>query len=252
VLNPLFDNYRPAADLLRDRVILVTGAGAGIGRAVALGLARHGATVILLGKTIARLESVYDAIIAGGCPQPAIYPLHLGGATANDYEDLAARLETEFGHLDGLLHNAGILGQRRSIADTTPTSWSEVLQVNLTAPFLLTRACLPLLTRSEDASIVFTSSGVGRRGRAHWGAYAVSKFGIEGLMQVLADELEGIANIRVNSFNPGATNTAMRRQAYPAEKPDNNPQPEALLPAYLYLLGPDSRGTNGQALSARG
>jgi NAD(P)-dependent dehydrogenase (short-subunit alcohol dehydrogenase family) len=244
-------SYVPPENLLQDRVILVTGAGDGIGKAASLSFANHGATVILAGKTIAKLEAVYDAIVAAGNPQPAIYPIHFGGAVFKDYEDMAIRLDEEFGRLDGLLHNAAILGPRNPIAQVDPDKWQEVLQINLNAPFMLTRSLLPLLDASPDASIIFTSSAVGRRGRAYWGPYAVSKFGIEGLMQVLADEVEATSNIRVNSLNPGATDTAMRRQAYPAENPESNPVPSELMPAYLYLMGPDSAGVHGQALSAQ-
>jgi NAD(P)-dependent dehydrogenase (short-subunit alcohol dehydrogenase family) len=244
-------DYQPASNLLRDRVILITGAGDGIGRAAALSCAAHGATVILLGKTIDKLEAVYDEIEQSGGPQPAIYPLKLGGATWPDYETMRDALTTEFGKLDGLLHNAGILGQRKSILDSTEADWNEVLQVNLTSNFLLTKAMLPLLQKSNDASIVFTSSGVGRKGRAYWGAYAVSKFGIEGLSQTLADELDTTTHIRVNCINPGATNTAMRRIAYPAENPAVNPFPEQIMPTYLYLLGADSKGVTGQSFDAQ-
>jgi NAD(P)-dependent dehydrogenase (short-subunit alcohol dehydrogenase family) len=244
-------HYQPASDLLRERVILVTGAGDGIGRAAALACAAHGATVILLGKTIEKLTAVYDEIERAGGPMPAIYPLKLGGATLDDYDTLRETVETEFGRLDGVLHNAGVLGQRKNILDTTEADWSEVLRVNLTSNFLLTKALLPLLQKSPDASIVFTSSGVGRKGRAYWGAYAVSKFGIEGLAQVLADELDSVTNIRVNCINPGATNTSMRRMAYPAENPAVNPLPEQLMPNYLYLLGPDSKGVTGQSFDAQ-
>ncbi len=244
-------DYQPHSDLLRDRVILVTGAGDGIGRAAAMSYAAHGATVVLLGKTIEKLEAVYDAIEAAGGPQPAIYPLHLGGAVMKDYNDLHDTLEKEFGRLDGLLHNAGLLGQRRDIAQTTVESWEEVLQVNVNAEFMMTKALLPLLLKSDDASLIFTSSSVGRKGRAFWGAYAVSKFATEGLMQVLADELENTSNVRVNSLNPGATNTSMRRSAYPAEEPGSNPEPEAIMATYLYLMGPDSKGVTGQQFDAQ-
>ena len=245
------DNYHPANDLLQGRVILVTGAGDGIGKAASISYARHGATVILAGKTIPKLEAVYDQIVAEGGPLPAIYPIHFGGAVYKDYEDMAVRLDEELGRLDGLLNNAGILGPRTPIDSTKPDSWMEVMQINLNAPFMLTKALMPLMMKSDDASIIFTSSGVGREGRAFWGAYAVSKFGIEGLMQVLADEVEATSNIRVNSLNPGATDTAMRRQAYPAEDPTTNPRPADIMPAYLYLMGPDSKGVHGQALDAQ-
>lgn len=244
-------NYTAAPDLLKQRVILVTGAGDGIGRAAAIACASHGATVILLGKTIKKLEAVYDEIETAEYPQPAIYPMKLGGATAQDYETLATTIENEFGRLDGLLHNAGILGQRKSILDSSAADWNEVLNVNLTSNFLLTKALLPLLLKSDDASIVFTSSSVGRKGRAYWGAYAVSKFGVEGLAQVLADELDTTTNVRVNCINPGATNTAMRRVAYPAELPSVNPFPEQIMTPYLYLLGGDSKGVTGQSFDAQ-
>jgi NAD(P)-dependent dehydrogenase (short-subunit alcohol dehydrogenase family) len=244
-------NYTAAPDLLNNRVILVTGAGDGIGRAAALAFAAHGATVILLGKTIAKLEAVYDEIEDAGFPQAAIYPLKLGGAKPEDYEALAETLETEFGRLDGLLHNAGILGERKNIRDTKAADWNDVINVNLTSNFLLTKALLPLLQKSEDASIVFTTSSVGRKGRAFWGAYAVSKFGVEGLAQVLADELDSTTNIRVNCINPGATNTAMRRVAYPAEYPGVNPFPEQIMPAYLYLMGKESKGVTGKSFNAQ-
>ena len=244
-------NYTAAPDLLRNRIILVTGAGDGIGRAAAIAFAAHGATVILLGKTIAKLEAVYDEIEDAGYPQPAIYPMKLGGANADDYAALHDTIETEFGRLDGLLHNAGALGQRKSIQDTTDADWNEVLNVNLTSNFMLTKALLPLLKKSEDASIVFTSSGVGRNGRAFWGAYAVSKFGVEGLAQVLADELDTTTNIRVNCINPGPANTAMRRIAYPAELPSVNPLPEQIMATYLYLFGGDSKGVTGKSFDAQ-
>jgi len=250
-LNHIAQHYQAASDVLKNRIILVTGAGDGIGVAVAKACAAHGATVILLGKTIAKLEAVYDAIEAAGHPQAAIYPLDLRGATEDDYEQLATTIEENFGKLDGLLHNAGILGEKKPIAQISAKNWNEVLQVNLTSNFLLTKALLPLLDKSEDASIVFTSSGVGRKSRAYWGTYAVSKFATEGLMQTLADELENTTSIRVNSINPGATNTAMRRNAYPGEHPNSNPSPDNITAAYLYLLGPDSKGVTGQALDAQ-
>lgn len=244
-------NYQAPEDCLANKVILVTGAGDGIGREAALSYARYGATVILLSKTVTKLEEIYDLIEAEKLPQAAIYPLHLRGASYKDYEDLAATIEREFGRLDGLLHNASVLGQHRSIEQTSVESWEEVLQVNLTAPFMMTKALMPLLAKSPSASIILTSSSVGRKARAYWGAYAVSKFGCEGLMQILADETFDLHNIRVNSLNPGATNTAMRRAAYPAENPANNPDPAAIMAGYLYLMSDDSAQVNGQQLNAR-
>ena len=247
----MFD-YQAPADLLKDRVIMVTGAGDGIGRAAALAYARHGATVILLGRTISKLEKVYDEIEAAGGPQPAIIPLNLEGAVAQDYATVADSIEENFGRLDGLLHNASILGQRTPIAQFEPEVWQQVMQVNVNGTFLLTQAMIPLLLKSEDASIIFTSSGVGRKARAYWGAYAVSKFATEGLMQLVADELDTpSSSVRANSVNPGATRTSMRAYAYPAENPFDNPTPEDIMPVYLYLMGPDSKGVTGQAFDAQ-
>lgn len=243
--------YSARPDLLKDRVILVTGAGRGIGAAAARTFAAHGATVILLGKTIEHLEEVYDQIEAAGGPQPAIFPFNLETAQPHQYDDLAATIEREFGHLDGLLHNAAILGPRTPIEQYSGENFMRVMQVNVNAVFMLTSVLLPLLKLSNDASVVFTSSSVGRKGRAYWGAYAVSKFADEGLMQVLAEEVDGTSAVRANSINPGATRTSMRTQAYPGENPSVNPTPEEIMPLYLYLMGPDSAGVNGQAFDAQ-
>jgi NAD(P)-dependent dehydrogenase (short-subunit alcohol dehydrogenase family) len=244
-------NYRAADDLMAGRIILVTGAGDGIGRTAATCCAAHGATVVLLGRTGSKLEAVYDEIEAAGHPQPAIFEVDMLTATAEDYSALAEAIDAEFGRLDGLLHNASILGERSPLARYKAQLWEDVLKVNVTAELLLTQALLPLLEAAPSASIVFTSSGVGRKGRAYWGAYAVSKFATEGMMQVLADELENTTRIRVNSLNPGATRTRMRAAAYPAEDPGTLKTPEDIMPAYLYLLGPDSEGVTGQAFDAR-
>ena len=243
--------YRAPPDLLGGRRILVTGAGDGIGRAASLSFATHGATVILLGRTQSKLETVYDEIVAAGAPEPAIHCLDLHSAGEGDYVALAETLDRELGSLHGLLHNAALLGPRTPIESYSAERWQEVIQVNLTAGFLLTKAVLPVMRAVPDASILFTSSGVGRRGRAYWGAYAVSKFGVEGLAQVLADELVNTSGIRVNCINPGATRTAMRREAYPAEAPTTNPSPAQIMAAYLYLMGPDSVGVTGQSLDAQ-
>lgn len=246
----MFD-YQAPKGLLNERIILVTGAGSGIGRAAALSFAEHGATVILLGRTEEKLEAVYDEIEAAGYPQPALIPFNLETASEEDYDNLAATLEQEFGRLDGLLNNASLLGLRTPLEDYEPSVWQQVMQVNVNSAFMLTQALLSLTEASADASIVFTSSSVGRKGRAYWGAYAVSKFATEGMMQVLADELEHLGNIRVNCINPGATRTNMRAAAYPGENPSSNPAAEEIMPVYLYLMGGDSKGTNGQSLDAQ-
>lgn len=243
---PDLTDYTPASDLLSQRTILVTGAGDGIGRAVSIALARHGATVVLLGRTIRKLEAVYDTIEKAGGPQPAIYPMNLEGATPHDYVELAIKLGEEFGVLDGLLHNAAELRSLSRIDDYDIELWYKVMQVNLNAPFMLTQACLPLLRKSKDASVVFTSDRVGRKGKAYWGAYGVSKFALEGLMETLADENENSA-IRVNSFDPGPVRTAMRASVYPGEDVAQLPLPEDVVTPYLWLMGPDSIGVSGQA-----
>lgn len=229
-------NFQAGANCLQGKVILVTGAGAGIGREAAKCFASHGATVVLLSKTIETLESLYDEICENGDPEPAIYPMHLAGAVEKDYQDLHDVLAKEFGRLDGLLHNASMLGERRSIAQSSWETWNELMQVNVNAEFLLTKALLPLLEQSEAGSIVFTSSSVGRKGRAYWGAYAVSKFATEGLMQVLAEELASTTNITVNSINPGGTRTDMRKKAYPMENPEQVTPPAQLMSSYLFLI----------------
>lgn len=244
----MHNDYQPPADLLRDRIVLVTGAGDGIGRAMSLAFAAHGATVVLLGKTVPKLEAVYDAIEANHGPTPAIYPMHLEGATPRDYGALAETLEQNFGRLDGLLHNAAILPYLSRIKDHEPTDWLKVLQVNLNAPFLLTQACIPLLTAAPDARILFTTDAAGKTGKAFWGAYGVSKFGVEGLTQTLALELEN-SPVRVNCIDPGPTRTRLRRRVFPGEDAALLKEPEALAPLYLWAMGPDSRDCNGMRLT---
>lgn len=250
-IQPAPVEYRPATDLLAGKTILVTGAGDGIGRVAAISYAAHGATVILLGRTESKLEAVYDEIESAGHPQPALVTMDLATVTDDQCLHLAQGLAGEFGHLDGLLHNASVLGERRPIESASYQAWQEVMQVNVNAQFVLTRHLLPLLQAAPAASIVFTSSGVGRVGRAFWGAYAVSKFATEGFMQVLAEELENTSKVRVNCINPGATNTAMRRTAYPGENPGENPSAEDIMGVYLYLMGADSSAVNGVSFNAQ-
>ena len=242
-------NYEPPNDLLKNRVILVTGATAGIGREVSRALITHGATVILHGRNANALKTTYQEFRNLG-PEPTIVQLDLEGAQDEECQNLAENLESKFDGIDGLLHNAGLLGARSPIEAYNPGVWRKVLQVNLNAPFILTRRLLPLLHRSEDASVLFTTSGVGSQGRAHWGAYCVSKFGIEGFTQTLADELKN-SRIRVNCINPGATRTDMRAAAFPEENPEKLPLPQTLTAHYLYLLGPDGRGIHGERIDAQ-
>jgi NAD(P)-dependent dehydrogenase (short-subunit alcohol dehydrogenase family) len=243
--------YSPPADLLRDRVILITGASDGIGKAVALAAAALGARVILHGRNVKRLEAVYDTIVAAQQPRPSMLPLDFEKAGPAEYDALVAATEKEFGRLDGLLHNAGMLGERAPIEHYDVAKWMRTMHVNTNVPFILTQRCLPLLRQSSDPSIIFTSSGVVPRPRAYWGAYLVSKWASDGLMRMLADELETRPAMRVNSVNPGKVRTNMRLQAYPAEDRATLPEPATIVAPYLFLLGPDSKGVSGQTLDCQ-
>jgi NAD(P)-dependent dehydrogenase (short-subunit alcohol dehydrogenase family) len=241
----------PAPREMAGRVVLVTGAGSGIGRAVALALAAAGAEVVLLGRTVRKLEAVHAEIEKLGAPEASIVPLDLERALAADYEAVAAAIDKRYGRLDGLLHNAALLGVLTPIEQYDVPTFMRVMHVNVTAAFVLTQHLLPLLRVSPDAAVLFTSSGVGTRGRAYWGAYSISKFATEGFTQVLAHELEGTSNVRVNIIDPGKVRTAMRRQAYPSEAAESLPTPESLAATYLALLGPASRGITGQRFPAQ-
>jgi NAD(P)-dependent dehydrogenase (short-subunit alcohol dehydrogenase family) len=249
--DPAARSYIAPADILADRVILITGAGGGLGSALATACATLGARVVLCGRKVPKLERVYDAIIAAGGPRPSIAPLDFERADATHYDALADGVRTEFGRLDGLVHAAGLLGERAPIEHYDVPTWMKVMHVNVNAPFILTRAMLPLLRASADASVVFVTSGVSVQGRAYWGAYAASKFALEGLMQVLADETDTVTRIRVNSVNPGRMRTSMRAKAYPGEDPATVPLPQAVLAPFLYLLGPDGCGTTGRRFDAQ-
>jgi len=246
----MISRYQATDELLKGKVIMVTGAGDGIGKTAAISYARHGATVILLGKTPDKLSATYDEIEAAGYPQPAIVPLDLKGATLQNYQDMAQTIEQEFGRLDGILFNAGILGVISPFDQIEEKVWDEVMQVNLKSQFLMTQALMPVLMQSEKASIIFTSSGVGKKGRAFWGCYSISKFATEGMMQVLADECEN-SPVRVNCINPGATRTSMRAQAFPAEDPATLKSPADIMHYYLYLMGDDSHEHSGKSFDAQ-
>ena len=243
-------SYQPAPDLLKDRIILVTGAGDGIGREAAITYARHGATVLLLGRTPEKLEKVYDEIVDAGNPEPGLLAMDLSGIDASDVHELASVLDENYGRLDGILHNAAILGDRVPFDHYSTSLWQEVMRVNVDSVFLLTRILFPLVQRSDDARLVFTSSGVGTTPRAYWGAYSVSKYAMEGMAKLIADELEQTSPIRVNILNPGGTRTTMRAKAYPAEDPSTLKTPTDLMPLYLYLMGPDSRAEHGKTFTA--
>ncbi len=243
--------YTYSPGLLSNRIILITGASDGIGRALAIRAAELGGQIILHGRNVKKLEKVYDEIDSiESAPRPSIAVVDLASANSTAYESLASNLEQEYGRLDGLVHNAGIIGGRFSIEQYDAVQWQHVMHVNVTAAFAITQVLLPMLKQADDPSVIFTSSGVGRTGRAHWGAYAVSKFATEGLSQVLADEHRS-GKLRANCVNPGATRTNMRLEAYPAEDRDALKRPEEILATYLYLLGPDSRGVTGESFDAQ-
>ena len=236
---------------LEDKVILVTGAGDGIGKAAAISYASHGAKVILLGKTLANLENTYDEITTKGYNDPSISLLDLSTADGKDYDDLKNNLAINYKHLDGLLLNASILGDRSPIEDYDISMWVQTLHVNLTAQFILVKTLLPSLHLSNKASVIFTSSGVGKVGKAFWGAYSVSKFGIEGLSQILSNEHSNDKSIRFNCINPGAIETKMRKAAYPLENPMNLLKPEDIMEKYLWLMSDDSSDIFGQSIDCQ-
>lgn len=241
-------NYQPAQNLLQDRVILVTGAGQSIGRTAALTFASHGATVILHGRKVEKLEAVYDEIEAAGWPQAAIFPLDLFSAGDKDFDALATGIRRQFARLDGILHNASHLDGLRSLEEHTLEQWQVSLRVNLMAPFALTRACLPLLKASPDASIILTSETHGHVPAAYWGSFAVSKAAGETLVKLWAQELELHPNLRINGIVPGPVQSAQRVRTHPGEVLESLPLPESLMPQYLYLMGSDSRGVSGQII----
>jgi NAD(P)-dependent dehydrogenase (short-subunit alcohol dehydrogenase family) len=236
---------------LCGRVIAITGCTGGLGRAIALDAARAGAQLILLGRNVQKLQGLRAEIEQFAPERALLAPLDLEKALARDYDQLAEAVLTRYGRLDGLVHCAALLGTLTPVEQYEVPTWARVLHVNLTAAFALTQVLLPALRKSPDGSIVFTSSSVGRKGKAYWGAYAVSKFGVEGLVQVLADELAGNSNIRVNSINPGPARTMMRRQAYPAESLEASALPATLAGPFLQLLGPRGTGITGQALNCQ-
>lgn len=235
---------------LQQKTILITGAGDGIGRALSLACAEHGATVILLDKNVKRLETLYDEIMDNEHPEPAIYPLDLMGASPTDYGDMAATLQHEFGALHGLVHNATDIGSLTPLEHYDIKTWFKLMQINLNAPFIMTKACIPLLRTAERATLLFTLADQGLAGKAYWGAYGVTKFGLNGLMQTWADELEN-SNIHVAGINPGDVATRLYKAAYPARDLHQVPRPEAIIGDYLQLLAEPEPASYGQTIQAQ-
>ena len=242
-------NYVPRADLLKERVVLVTGASRGIGRVAALAFAAHGATVVLHGRDVAALEIVYDEIEAAGYPQPAAVPLDFDRATTRDYDALAYAIESQLGRLDGILHNASHVENLSPLEQQSAEEWNRMLRVNLVAPFALTQACVRLLKPSADASVIFTLESHGHAPAAFWGGYAVAKAGVEALMKIQAAEWHDAINLRANAIIPGPVASPSRAKTHPGEVAASQRQPADLMPAYLYLMGPDSREVSGTVIA---
>ncbi len=241
-------DYNITKNELKDKVVLVTGANRGFGRAMTFDLAKAGATVIMLGRDLGSLETTYDEVVDAGYQEPVLYPLDLEGATPEHYEQLQANLLEHFGQLDGLIHNAGIIGTMMPIEQYDIKLWYSTMQINVNAPFMLTQFLIPVLNKSDDARVLFLSSSVGRDARAYWGAYGVSKFAIEGLSKTLSEELEK-TNIKVNSLDPKRMRTKMRQIAYPAENTEKNPLPETMSPVIVYLMSESAKALNGEQLT---
>ncbi|MBS0558008.1 MAG: SDR family NAD(P)-dependent oxidoreductase [Proteobacteria bacterium] len=233
--------WRVPSDYLRDHVVLIAGAAGGLGRASALACARAGASVVLLGRRIARLEKVYDEILALNVSNPAIYPLDLAGATPRDYAELAATIEREFSRLDGIVHAAAHFEDLRPAADIEADDWLRAIHVNVSAPFLLTQACLPLLRQSTQASVVFVLDDPQRMAKAYWGGYGVSKHALAGLASILRDEWES-TRVRAHAVLPAPMRTKLRHAAYYGEDANTVPTPDATADAVVYLLGAEAAG----------
>ena len=236
---------------LTDQVILITGAGGGLGGTAALALAKQGAHIILLDKSIPKLETIYDAIIAAGAPEPTLYPFDLAGASEVQYEELAVTIDKSYGSLQGLLHSAVELSAYTPIEIHETKDWGHTLNVNLNAAFMLSRVLLPVLQKSEHASIVFTSDSTARTPKAYSGAYGVSKIALEGFSKILAEELETAQKIRVNTLIPGPVNSPLRKKLFPAEDKSLLPAMDSLNEIYRYLFSSKSLGVTGQAIDAQ-
>ena len=243
--------YNAPKNLLKDKVILVTGGGSGIGRQAGLTFAAFGAEVILLGKNSSNLNETYSLFEKNNLKKPILQAIDFETAEEEDFKKISEAVLKEFGKLDGLLNNASILGTKTSIQNYDIKEWRRVSKINFESSLLLTRSLLPILLIPDNSSIAFTSSGVGRKGKAYWGAYAISKFATEGLVQILSEELEKTSGIRVNAINPGAVRTKMRAQAYPAEDPKTLKNPKEIMNAYLFLMGIDSLGITGKSIEAQ-
>ena len=250
-MNIEIDKITFKSNILKDKTIVISGAGSGIGRQAAKSFSEHGANLILLSKNIKKLETLYDEIIDEKKNDVIIQPLNFEIAEENDFEKIISAIKDKYPSIDGLLNNAGVLGEKKPLEQYNYATWKNVIKVNVDASFLLTKSLLPLLKKSNGSSIIFTSSGVGRKGRAYWGAYSISKFATEAMMQIFSEELQNTSSVRVNCINPGAVRTNMRESAYPAENPETNPSADKIMKPYLYLMSDISKEINGQSIDAQ-
>ena len=250
-MNKEIDKITFKSNILKDKTIVISGAGSGIGRQAAKSFSEHGANLILLSKNIKKLETLYDEIIDEKKNDVIIQPLNFEIAEENDFEKIISAIKDKYPSIDGLLNNAGVLGEKKPLEQYNYATWKNVIKVNVDASFLLTKSLLPLLKKSNSSSIIFTSSGVGRKGRAYWGAYSISKFATEAMMQIFSEELQNTSSVRVNCINPGAVRTNMRESAYPAENPETNPSADKIMKPYLYLMSDVSKEINGQSIDAQ-
>jgi len=239
-----------AADSLRERVVLVTGATGGLGRATSLAAATAGATVVLLGRKVRALEALYDEIEKRGGPQPAVYPMDLSGAQPRDFVDLVASIERECGRLDGLVHAAAHFDGLQPFDQQTPEEWARTQQVNVTAPFQLTQAAMPLMRKAGDAAIVFVLDDPERTGRAFWGGYGVAKHALQGIASIVHEETERSV-VRTHALLPGPMRTVLRRAAYYGEDTLMHPEPDFAANAVVWLLGVDGAAMRGKTLDLR-
>lgn len=236
---------------LKDQVILITGAGGGLGSTAALALAKQGAHIVLLDKNIPKLEKSYDAIVDSNSPKPTLYPFDLAGATEVQYQELADTLDKTYGSIQGLLHSAVELSAYTPVEIHETKDWGHTLNVNLNAVFLLSRVMLPVLQKSVKASIVFTSDSSARKPSAYSGAYGVSKIALEGFAKILAEELESLQKIRVNILVPGPVDSPLRKKLFPAEDKSKLPAMDSLNNIYTYLFSSQSLGITGQIIEAQ-
>jgi NAD(P)-dependent dehydrogenase (short-subunit alcohol dehydrogenase family) len=248
---PLPDPDTPFAPSLSGRVVVVTGATGGLGRVLSLACAAHGATVVLHGRVVRKLEALYDEIVAAGHPEPSILPLDLATAKAEDFANVASALQAQSGRVDAIVHTAVMLGALGPIEHQAFDQWLATLRVDLLAPFGLTRALLPLLRAAPEASVVFTLDTRGQEPKAYWGAYAVAKAGLSALLTILGDEWESTPNLRVNGVVPGPMRSPLRAQTHPGDDITRLPPPEAFVPLYLYLLAGQPKAESGGMIDAQ-